>query len=131
MSGADKGIPICAVSWVFNTCSRDPKLFKEPGFVVGYSITRPNVYFGGLAGSAAGFAGRAWDWMVNYVRGMPETQLKHFAVDTGPLGDRTTLADGFWLDMRDELLYGDQFQNVVAFSSEVHSADIQSEMRNS
>src|SRR3546814_2551802 len=53
--------------------------------------------------------------MVNYVRGMPETQLKHFAVDTGPLGDRTTLADGYWLDMRDELLYGDQFQNVVAF----------------
>src|SRR3546814_14246819 len=60
-SGADKGIPTSAVSWVFNTGNRDPKRFKEPGFVVGYSITRPKVYFGGLAGSAAGFAGRTWD----------------------------------------------------------------------
>lgn len=114
----NQGVPTSALSWVFNTGNRDPKRFKEPGFIVGYSIARPKVYFGGLAGSAAGFAGRSWDWMVNYVRGMPETQLKHFGIDTGPLGDRTTLADGYWLDMRDELLYGDQFQNVAAFGAD-------------
>lgn len=114
----NQGVPTSAVSWVFRNGNRDPKFFKEPGFIVGYAVTRPKVYFGGLAGSAAGFAARAWDWMPNYLRGMPETQLKHFAVDTGPLGDRTTLADGYWLDMRDELLYGDQFQNVKAFGAD-------------
>lgn len=112
------GVPTTAVSWVFKNGNRDPKFFKEPGFVVAYSVTRPKIYFGGLAGSAAGFAARSWDWMPNYLRGMPETQLKHFPVGTGPLGDRTTLADGYYLDMRDELLYGDQFQTVAAFGSD-------------
>lgn len=116
--GANVGAPTSAISWVFNTGNRDPKFFKEPGFLVCFSVTRPKVYFGGLAGSALSFAKRAWDWMPNYLRGMPETQLKHFALDTGPLGDRVTNADGYFLDMRDELLYGDQFQNVAAFGAD-------------
>lgn len=110
------GTPTSAVSFVFRNSNRDPKFFKEPGFIVGYSVLRPKIYFGGLAGSAAGFAKRAWDWMPNYLRGMPETSIKNFGIDTGPLGDRVTNADGYWLDMRDELLYGDQFQNVMAFA---------------
>ena len=121
--GVDRGVPTSAVSWVFKNGNRDPKFFKEPGFVVGYSVARPKVYFGGLAGFAAAHAGRAWDWMPNYLRGMPETQLKHFAIDTGPLGDRTTNADGYFLDMRDELLFGDQFYNMAAFTTDpVNSA---------
>ena len=114
----NQGVPTSAVSWVFKNGMRDPKQFKEPGFIVGYSVTRPKVYFGGLAGSAAGFAARAWDWMPNYLRGMPETQLKAFAIDTGPLGERATNADGYFLDMRDELLYGDQWQNVAPYSTD-------------
>ena len=110
------GAPSSALSWVFRNSSKDKKFFKEPGFVLGISVTRPKVYFGGLAGSAAGFAGRAWDWMPNYLRQMPETSLKQFAADTGPLGDRTNPTDAYWIDMRDELVHGDQFQNVVAFS---------------
>lgn len=113
----DNGAPSSAVSWVFRNGNRDPKFFKEPGFIVGYSVARPKIYFGGLAGSAAGFASRAWDWMPNYLRGMPETQLKPFLMDKGPLGERTTDLDGYFLDMRDELLYGDQFQNVAAFGA--------------
>lgn len=114
----NQGVPTSAVSWVFNTGLRDPKMFKEPGFIVGYSVTRPKLYFGGLWGSAACHAKRAWDWMPYYLRGMPESQLKHFPIDTGPLGDRTTLADGYFLDMRDELLHGDQFQNVAVPTSD-------------
>ena len=113
---ATMGTPTSAVSFVFRNSNRDPKFFKEPGFIVGYSVLRPKVYFGGLAGSAAGFAKRAWDWMPNYLRAMPETTIKHFGLDTGPLGERATNADAYWLDMRDELLYGDQFQNVKAFA---------------
>ena len=110
------GTPSSAVSWVFKNGNRDPKFFKEPGFVMGISVTRPKVYFSGLAGSAAGFAQRAWDWTPNYTADMPETSLKYFAPGTGPMGDRTTDTDAYWLDMRDELLYGDQWQNVVAFN---------------
>ena len=110
------GIPASAVSWVFKNGDRKPKFFKEPGFVIGISITRPKIYFAGLAGSAAGFAGRAWDWMPNYLRNMPETTLKPFVAGTGPLGDRTTDPADYFLDMRDELIHGDQFQNRTAFN---------------
>jgi len=113
------GTPASALSWVFKNSDRDPKMFKEPGFIIGISVTRPKVYFGGLAGSVAGFAQRAWDWMPNYLHSMPETSLRQFAADTGPLGDRTSATDAYWVDMRDELLYGDQFQNMAAFDPDI------------
>lgn len=113
------GAPSSAVSWVFRNGERAPKHFKEPGFVLGVSVTRPKVYLGGLAGLAAGFAQRAWDWMPNYTAMMPETALKQFAAGTGPLGDRTTDTDAYWLDMRDELLYGDQFHNLRDFDADI------------
>lgn len=111
------GVPASAVSWVFKNGERKPKFFSEPGFVVGISVTRPKIYFAGLAGKAMDFMGRAWDWMPNYLATMPETSLKNFAADTGPLGDRTTPTNSYWLDMRDILLHGDQFQNVLPFNA--------------
>lgn len=116
------GAPASAVSWVFKNSSRDPKFFKEPGFVVGFSVTRPKVYFAGLAGNLAGHLGRAWDWLPNYLNEaaadpMPFTSLKKFLTDTGPLGDRTTATDGYWVDMRDLFMHGDQFQNRTAFAA--------------
>jgi len=114
------GAPSSAVSWVFkNSMPKGKKFFKEPGFIVGISVTRPKVYFGGLAGSAAGFAQRAWDWVPNYTSMYPEMALKNFAVDTGPLGDRTTPWDAYFLDMRDDLIHGDQWQNVRAFAADL------------
>jgi hypothetical protein len=106
------GSATSAVSWVFKNSLRSPKFFKEPGFIIGLSITRPKVYFAGVAGALAGFATRAWDWMPNYMAQMPETRLKQFAGDAGPLGDRTTPTDDYWVDMCDDLIHGDQFQNM-------------------
>lgn len=111
------GAPTSAISWVFKNGERKPKLFREPGFIIGITVTRPKIYFGALAGKLADFADRAWDWMPNYMASMPETSLKNFAADTGPLGDRTAATNSYWLDMRDELIYGDQFHNVRAFEA--------------
>ena len=91
------------------------EFFQEPGFLVAFSVTSPKVYFGGLAGFNAGFAKRAWDWMPSYVMDMPETSLKYFSQDTGPLGNQNATSDRYYIDMRDELLFGDQFQNVAPF----------------
>ena len=41
------GAPSSALSWVFRNSSKDRKFFKEPGFILGSSVTRPKVYFGG------------------------------------------------------------------------------------
>lgn len=115
------GTPTSALSWVFNNSSRDPKFIKEPGFILGVSISRPKVYFAGLAGSLASHLTRAWDWVPNYLNEgsadpMPFTSLKRFDADTGPLGDRTTATDEYWIDMRDLFIHGDQFQNRSAFA---------------
>lgn len=116
------GVPTSALSWVFNNSVRDPKMFKEPGFVVGIAVTRPKVYFSGLAGNMAAHLSRAWDWLPNYLNEnaddpAPWSSLKKFGADTGPLGDRTTATDAYWADMRDLFLYGDQFQNRAAFNA--------------
>ncbi|PZO60394.1 MAG: hypothetical protein DI635_15455 [Pseudoxanthomonas suwonensis] len=113
------GAVTSALSWVFKNSERKPKFFREPGFIVGISITRPKLYFAGLAGSAASFMTRAWDWMPGYLSALPETSLKMFGLDAGPLGDRTVDADAYWIDMRDVLMYGDQYQNIVPFNPAV------------
>lgn len=109
------GTPKSAVSWLFRNDERKPKFFKEPGFIVGVTITRPKVYFSGLAGQLAGFMSRAWDWAPNYLDGMPEVTLKNFASDAGPFGDRTVAENAIFVDMRDLLTHGDQWHNVAAF----------------
>lgn len=107
------GTPRSAVSWVFKNTLRKPKMFKEPGFVIGVTVTRPKMYLGGLRGSAAGFMNRSWDWMPAMLAAMTATRLKHFEAGTGPLGDRSGTAGGteseYWLDMSDILTHGDQY----------------------
>lgn len=108
-----------ALSWVFKNSQRDPKQFKEPGFIVGIACTRPKVYFGGLAGNLTAHLSRAWDWVPNYMNEaaaepMPMSSLKKFAADTGPLGDRTVATEAYWVDMRDLFLHGDQWQAILA-----------------
>lgn len=109
------GVPTSACSWVFKNGNRDPKFFKEPGFIIGVSVTRPKVYFGGLAGNMSAHMTRAWDWVPNYLKEFPETRYKKFAAGTGPLGDRLNDVGVYWLDMTDLLTKGDQWQNVVPF----------------
>jgi len=115
------GTPRSAVSWVFKNTLRKPKLFKEPGFVMGVTVTRPKMYLGGLRGSAAGFMNRSWDWMPAMLAAMTATRLKHFEAGTGPLGDRSGTAGGteseYWLDMADILVHGDQMTDQLLLNT--------------
>jgi hypothetical protein len=110
------GVPASAVSWVFRQGeNKKRKFFKEPGFVVGVTVTRPKIYFGGTAGNLAAHLDRAWDWLPELLINAPSHSLKKFEPDTGPLGDRVTVTDGYFVDMRDLFVHGDQFTNRVAF----------------
>ncbi len=110
------GTPSSAVSWVFRGGeNKKRKFFKEPGFVVGVTVTRPKVYFAGQAGVLAAHLDRAWDWLPELLINQPAHSLKKFEGDTGPLGDRVTPTDAYFADMRDLFTHGDQFTNRVAF----------------
>jgi hypothetical protein len=109
-----------AVSWVFRGGeNKQRRFFKEPGFVVGLTVTRPKIYFAGLAGNMAAHLQMAWDWLPELLINQPTSSLKKFDADTGPLGDRTTLTDAYFADMRDLFTSGDQFQNRIAFDPEM------------
>lgn len=118
------GTPSSAVSWVFRQGeNRKRKFFKEPGFVIFLTVTRPKVYFSGLAGNAAAHMSRAWDWMPALLHEHPQTSLKQFPVAAGPLGDRAVDPDSYFLDMRDVLTYGDQFHNRQSFDASMAGAE--------
>lgn len=109
------GNAVSALSTVVKKGDAQRKFFREPGFIVGLTITRPKVYFGGLAGNLAAHLSRSWDWLPGWFTEQPLTALKRFEPGTGPLGDRTNDTDAYFVDMRDLFMHGDQFQNRKAF----------------
>lgn len=105
---ADDGSTTQAVVWSVSERADKDRYFTEPGFIVGISVSRPKVYFGNQTGSVA-------DWMMNAMAWLPpqltndmQVSLRQFALGTGPVGGSTA---GYWVDLRDLLLYGDQFVN--------------------
>lgn len=104
------GVPSSAVSWSIQERADKDRFFKEPGFLIGISVTRPKVYLANQRAHIAGYLDRAEDWMPAWLWGTPLTSLKKYAQGTGPF-DGIADADGYWLDMRDLYLYGDQFVN--------------------
>lgn len=105
----ETGALTSAVSWVFKQSFCERKFFTEPGFVIGLTVTRPKMYMGGQSGYASAFLQRAWDWMPALLASMPETRLKQFAANTGPVVTASPDGDAYWLDMCDLFIHGDQF----------------------
>lgn len=110
------GVPSSACSWVHKRIGRKKWLFKEPGFVIGVHVVRPKVYFSRQFGSMTHLLDQGLSWLPAIMKDSPETSLREFtggAAGNGPLSDGTTgPTNGYWVDMRDLFLYGDQFTNV-------------------
>lgn len=118
------GAPSSAVSWVFKEMKREAKFFKEPGFVVGVQVVRPKVYMGKQYGSLAHYLDQGLSWLPAIMRENPETSLREFtggAAGNGPLSNGTTgPTNGYWVDMRDLFLYGDQLINFALTETDAH-----------
>jgi len=104
------GVPSSAVSWSIQERADKDRFFREPGFVIGLHVCRPKVYLSNQKAHIASFLDRAEDWMPAWLWGDPMTSMKKYAQGTGPFSGLTD-ADGYWLDMRDLFMYGDQFVN--------------------
>lgn len=106
------GAPSSALSWVLDENSRDAKFFREPGFLFGVHVVRPKLFFSKQKGSLTHFLDQGLSWLPAIMRENPETSLREFTggvSGVGPLSTNTT--NGYWVDMRDLFLYGDQFFN--------------------
>lgn len=118
--GSD-GTVSSAVSWSIAERIDKDRIFKEPGFVITFSVTRPKVYMGNQVGAGSSMLDSIRAWLPKVMTDDPYTSLKKFAAGEGPMltGFADTappLADAtptqaYWLDVRDLFLHGDQFTN--------------------
>lgn len=102
------GDPTSAVSWAIAERADKDRFFKEPGFLFGVTVTRPKVYLSKQSGKAVDFLNSAFSWLPAIMRNDPYTSFREFAASAGPLQEST---NGYWIDMRDLFLYGEQFTN--------------------
>lgn len=106
------GTSTSAVVWSIAERLDKKRFFREPGFIFGVTVARPKVYLSGQRGTGASMMNDAYAWLPAVLRGHPFTSLKAFssgATPDGPLGN--VPSEGYWIDIRDLLIYGDQFVN--------------------
>lgn len=90
------------------------RFFKEPGFILGVSVMRPKVYLSKQGGAAVGMLANALQWLPKALETAEFTALKQFAAGAGPLVGQ---ADGYWVDVRDLFVHGDQMLTNVNLSA--------------
>lgn len=123
-----------AVSWSIAERIDKDRFFKEPGFVFGVTVARPKVYLGRQVGAAVSMLDTIRAWLPKVMTDDPYTSLKAFAngegpmqtgfADTAPALSDATPTQGYYADVRDLFLYGDQFVlNANAYSVALPAID--------
>lgn len=103
------GAPSSAFSWSVAERADKDRRFNEFGFVVGLTVFRPKVYLSNQSGSVTGLMDNVYRWLPAIMENDPETSFLHVADPAnGPLRNQ---GDGYWFDLKDLFLYGEQFVN--------------------
>jgi hypothetical protein len=105
------GVPASACSWAVAERADKDRFFTEPGFLVGLTVARPKVYLSKQKGTGVSMLADAFSWLPAVLSNDPYTSLRQFANTAGPLQGNVTDAAGYWVDVRDLFVYGDQFVN--------------------
>lgn len=113
------GQPSSAVSWSIQERADKDRFFKEPGFLVGYSVCRPKVFLSRQKGTVSSQLNSLTRWLPAVLSDDPSASMVHQPDVTGLLGDVTD-AGGYWFDMKDLLIYGEQFVNQAFDTSDVN-----------
>lgn len=113
------GTPRSAVSWSIQATADKDRLFKEHGFIVGYSVTRPKVYLQNYRGSATSIMNDYRTWLPPWLQKDMMSSYKQVATGVGPMPIIND-ANGYWLDIKDLLIYGEQFTNLDLTASQAN-----------
>lgn len=122
---ASTGSPSSAVSWSIRESANKDRFFKEPGFLIGLTCTRPKVYLKDLDGNAADVMTTAYNWLPAVLSDDPYTSLKKLAQTDAPLGTQADV-NGYWIDIKDLLIHGDQFRNYANTATDKNIVDLPS-----
>ena len=99
------GTPRSAVSWSIQGTADKDRLFKEPGFICGYTVTRPKIYMANQRGTATSIMNDYRAWLPPWLQKDMMSSYKQVTQGQGPF---LTLADanGYWIDIKDLMIYG-------------------------
>lgn len=117
---APNGQECSVLEWKQAERADKDRLFREPGFLFGVQCVRPKVYRKQV-GSISGFMQNAFNWLPALMMDNPETSLIELSAATATaifpdyVGD-----DAIFIDLRDLLLYGEQFINGTNATAEVY-----------
>jgi len=111
------GTPRSAVSWSKQFSADKPRLFKEPGFIVGVTTTRPKVYLKNLSSAAVQLMATTKDWLPPSLMKDPFASMHKVTAADPPL---TVNTDAYWVDVNDILQYGDQFVNFALTATDAN-----------
>lgn len=117
----ETGAPTTAVSYSIQERADKDRYFKEPGFLVGVTVARPKVYLGNIKGSGVGMMDSALRWLPALMHEDHAISLARYEEGTGPLPVLDDTNNGYWIDVRDLLIYGDQFVNHTSDDANVIS----------
>lgn len=101
------GIPTSAVSWGVSERLDKDRYFKQPGFIFGVSVARPKVYLGNQRGPGVHLMQDGISWLPIMLRDNDFSSMKQVTKAGSILP--TATADGFWIDIADIFVHGDQF----------------------
>lgn len=107
---ATNGSVSTAVSWSIQERADKDRFFREPGFVFGVTLHRPKVYSKVQRTAMVTQMCDAYSWLPALLNGDPATSVKELLQTDTALG--STRVIDMVHDLKDLLLYGDQFLNV-------------------
>lgn len=112
------GDPSTAAGWRVATRANKRVFCDKPGWLVGFNLIRPKVYMGSQQGAIAGAMQSRDAWLPAVLNHQMDLGHLEFAEATGPLkATFGTGLGGYWIDLRDLLVYGDQFNNYATPAS--------------
>lgn len=103
------GVPSSAAVWSVSERADKDRYFREPGFLFGVVVCRPKVLLSTIIGTMTSFMNDAYAWLPAIVQDLPFTALREFAPTAGPAPQ--LYGQNYWVDVRDLLMYGEQFRN--------------------
>jgi len=102
------GAPSSAVSWAISERADKDRFFREPGFIFGVCVVRPKVYLSSQDSAAVALMDDAYAWLPAIMRADPQTSIK--SVGSGNTASPLSSSPAtYYTDVRDLLLYGDQW----------------------
>nr|QJB20703.1 MAG: major capsid protein [Microvirus sp.] len=105
------GVPTTAWSASVSDRMDKDRFFKEPGFIIGITSFKPKVYLGNQTGSVTGIMDNAMRWLPRMMADDPYTSMVLLDQANKEKGPLTGLTDGYWFDLKDLFLYGEQYSN--------------------